>query len=155
MIFNWFVATTVNEVGISWFDFYSIGHICFGIGVFLFFSLLYTIPKSKGYTPILSLFAVFIATAIILVLWEVVENTFLFWSNLKFENRADSIQNSFTDIVLGAIGALGAWLFAYLIYEKEKNIWDYYIFGLISFGLWLGIFVILRYFTLLNAPIFS
>ena len=155
MIFNWFVATTVEEVGVSWFDFYSIGHICFGIGVFLFFSLLYTIPKSKGHTPILSLLAVFIATLVILVLWEVVENTFLFWSNLKFENRPDSIQNIFTDIILGAGGALGAWLFAHLIFEKKKNIWAYYIFGLISFGLWIGIFVILRYFTLANSPVFS
>ena len=48
MLFNWLIATTTEEVGLSWFDFYSIGHITFGIGIFLFFSFFYTIQKYKG-----------------------------------------------------------------------------------------------------------
>ena len=88
MIFNWLFAENVSEVGISWFDFYSIGHICFGIGLFLFFSLFYTIPKKKGHTPIFSLLFVFICTLIILGLWELFENTlFRAWGSLfKKEN---------------------------------------------------------------------
>ena len=60
MLLNLWFATTADEVGISVFDFFSIGHICFGIGLFLFWSLFYTIPKKKGRIPIFSLLFVFI-----------------------------------------------------------------------------------------------
>ena len=74
MLFNAIFATDVLEVGISWFDFYSIGHLCLGIGLFLFFSLFYTIPKKHGKVPIFSLLLVFILTVILAVVWEIVEN---------------------------------------------------------------------------------
>ena len=153
MILNEIVATTTSEVGVSWLDFYSIGHICFGIGVFLFFSLFYSIPKARGDTPLLSLLAVFILTFIILIAWEVLENTLLLILNLKFENRTDSPQNIFTDMIFGTIGALGACLFAYESFEREKKHWPYYVFGLISFAIWIGVFIILRYLTFMNSPI--
>jgi uncharacterized membrane protein YeaQ/YmgE (transglycosylase-associated protein family) len=155
MILNAIIATTTSEVGISWLDFYTIGHICFGIGAFLFFSLFYTIPKSKGSVPIFSLLFVFILTLIVLVAWEIFENTILFLSNLKFENRPDSLQNIFSDIMFGVIGGLGTWLFAYKTFEKDKKIWPYYLFGIIGLGLWFGVFIILRYLTFMNSPIFS
>jgi hypothetical protein len=155
MLLNEIIATTTNEVGISWLDFYSIGHICLGIGVFMFFSLFYTIPKAKGSTPMFSLLLIFILTFIILSLWEILENTILFLTHLKFEDRLDSPQNIFTDMVFGILGSLGAWLFAYWIFEKEKKLWPYYVFGLISFGLWLGVFIILRYLTFMNSPMIS
>ncbi|TFG30465.1 MAG: DUF2585 family protein [Promethearchaeota archaeon] len=155
MILNEIIATTSSEVGISWFDFYSIGHICLGIGVFLFFSLFYTIPKSKGKTPIFSLLFVFILTIIILIAWEILENTLLLVMNLKFEDRNDSPQNIFTDMIFGTLGGLVAWIFAYITFEKDKKVWPYYTFGLIAFALWLVIFIILRNLTLHNAPIIS
>ena len=68
--------------------------------------------------------------------------------HLKFEGRPDSLQNMSTDIILGTIGAIGAWIFAYLAFEKDKKILLYYIFGIINFSLWLGVFIILRYLTL-------
>jgi hypothetical protein len=148
MFLNEIIATTAKEVGNSWFDFYSIGHIAFGVAVFMFFSLCYTIPKAKGSTPIFSLLFVFILTLIVLILWEVLENTLLLSIGLKFENRMDSPQNIFTDIICGVLGSIGAWLFAKWVFEKEKKIWPYYVFGLISFGIWLSIFIILRYITL-------
>lgn len=151
MILNAIIATTTSEVGISWLDFYSIGHICFGIGAFMFISLLYSIPKAKGYTPIFSLLMVFISIMAIMVLWEIFENYVFFWigwEHLKFEGRPDSLQNMSTDILLGTIGAIGAWIFAYLAFEKDKKILLYYIFGIINFSLWLCVFIILRYLTL-------
>jgi len=148
MLFNDFIATVADEVGLSWFDFYSIGHICFGVGLFLFFSLFYTIPKKKGKTPIFSLLFVFILTMFFVILWEIIENTVFIFFDWKFEGRADSWQNITTDILMGAVGGLGSWLFAYLIFEKDKNAWGYYIFGFIGFGLWLSVFMILRYLTL-------
>ena len=74
MLFVDLFATDISMVGIAWFDFYSIGHFCFGIAVFLIFSLFYTIPKNKGYKPIFSLLFVFICSLIILVVWEAIEN---------------------------------------------------------------------------------
>ncbi|TFG08973.1 MAG: hypothetical protein EU539_00855 [Promethearchaeota archaeon] len=154
-LFNWLVATEVSEVGTSWFDFYSIGHICLGIAIFLFFSLFYTIPKARGSTPIFSLLFVFIITLILLIAWEVLENTLLFMLDLKFENRLDSFQNIFTDIIMGLLGGLIAWLFAYFTFEKHWKLWPYYTFGIICFAVWLGVFIILRELTFLNSPVIS
>ena len=148
MILNEIIATKTSEVGVSWFDFFSIGHICFGIGVFLFFSLCYSIPKARGDTPILSLLAVFILTFIILIAWEVVENTLFLELGLKFGNRRDSPRNIFTDIVFGSLGALGMLLWAYEAFEKGKKHWPYYVFGLIMFVIWLGVFSFLRVLTI-------
>lgn len=149
MLFNWLIATDISEVGISWFDFYSIGHICYGIGLFLFFSLFYTIPKKRGAIPIFSLLFVFILTMIFVILWEVVEHFVFLDLGWKFEDRPDSLQNMSTDVLLGALGGLGTWLFAYLTFEKDKNSFAYYTFGIIGFGVWLCVFIILRYMTLI------
>ena len=126
MLFNWLIATEINEVGVSWFDFYSIGHICFGIGLFLFFSLFYTIPKKHGNKPIFSLLFVFILTMIFAVLWEVLEHLVFLPMGWKFEDRPDSWQNITTDIVLGALGGLSTLVFAYITFEKDKNSFAYY-----------------------------
>lgn len=153
MLLNEFFATDISEVGIAWFDFYSIGHICFGIGLFLFFSLFYTLPKRKyGTTPIFSLLFVFILTIISSILWEIVENLVFLDLGWKFEDRLDSWQNMTTDVLLCGIGGLGTWLFAYITFEKDKNSFAYYTFGLISLGVWLGVFIILRYLTFQNSP---
>ena len=148
MLFVDLFASDPSQVGLAWFDFYSIGHICFGIGVFLFFSLFYTVPKNKGHTPIFSLLFVFICTMIIIIIWEVFENTLFIEIGWKFEGRADSWQNITTDILVGAVGGLGSWLFCYIIFIKEKNIWAYYIFGIIGFAIWLVVFIILRIYTI-------
>jgi len=153
LIFNEWFATEVSEVGISWFDFYSIGHICFGIGLFLFWSLFYTIPKKKGKVPIFSLLFVFMLTIACAIIWEIVEHIVLLNLGLKFENRPDSWQNMSTDVFLCAVGGLGTWLFAYLTFEKEKSSFAYYTFGLIGFGVWISVFIILRYLTFQNSPI--
>ena len=154
MLLSEFFATDTSEVGISWFDFYSFGHLCFGIGLFLFFSLFYTIPKRKyGTTPIFSLLFVFLLTMICSVIWEIVENLVFLDLGLKFEDRADSWQNITTDLLLCAFGGLGTWLFAYITFEKDKNVFAYYAFGLIGFGVWICVFMVLRYITFQNSPI--
>ncbi|MHA1913444.1 MAG: hypothetical protein ACW986_09120 [Promethearchaeota archaeon] len=153
MLFNELIATEVLEVGVSWFDFYSIGHICLGIGLFLFFSLFYTIPKKRGNVPIFSLLLVFILTVILAIVWEIVENVIFLNLGWKFENRPDSWQNITTDVLLCAVGGLGTWIFAYITFEKDKKAFAYYAFGIIGFGVWIGVFIILRYLTFQNSPI--
>jgi uncharacterized membrane protein YeaQ/YmgE (transglycosylase-associated protein family) len=87
------------------------------------------------------------------VLWEVLEHFVFLPLGLKFENRADSWENMSMDVVLGAIGGLGTWLFAYITFEKDKNSFAYYTFGIIGFGVWISIFIVLRYLTFHNSPI--
>lgn len=155
MLLNWFIASTVDEVGISWFDFYSIGHICMGIGIFLFFSLFYTIPYSKSNESqvLLPLWVVWIITILLAIGWEWLENVVFVDLGIKFEGRIDSIENMLTDIILVAIGGLGSWAVCHLVFKKEKNAWDYYVFGIIGFSIWILIFLILRFLTFHNSPI--
>jgi len=56
------VATNINEIGISFFDFYSFGHLAMGVGLFLFFSTLiyyflkkFNLKASLCYSLILSI----------------------------------------------------------------------------------------------------
>jgi hypothetical protein len=148
MLFVDLFATDPSMVGIAWFDFYSIGHFCFGIGMFLFFSLFYTIPKHNGKTPIFSLLFVFILVVLVLVLWEALENLVFINIGWKFEDRLDSWQNITTDLLIGVFGGIVSWIFCHLVFVREKNIWAYYIFGIIGFVLWLVVFIILRALTI-------
>lgn len=148
MLFVDLFATDPSMVGVAWFDFYSIGHFCFGIGMFLFFSLFYTIPKHKGKTPIFSLLFVFIVVVFILVLWEALENLLFINLGWKFEGRLDSWQNITSDLLIGAFGGIVSWIFCHLVFVKEKSIWAYYIFGIIGFILWFVVFIILRALTI-------
>ena len=148
MLFAELFATDPSMVGLAWFDFYSIGHLCFGIAIFLFFSLFYTIPKHKGKTPLFSLLFVFILTLGILILWEALEYFVFIDLGWKFEGRADSWQNMTTDLIIGAFGGIVSWIFCHEVFVKDKNIWAYYIFGIIGFALWLVVFMVLRAFTI-------
>ncbi len=154
MIINWFLATTTEEVGVSWFDFYSIGHVCFGLGVFLFFSFLYTIPKQRGNDPLVPLWLVFVFAIVILIGWEFLENIIFIEMGIKFEGRLDSAQNIATDLILGTIGALLNLYAAKDIIDKNKDLKGYYITGIVAFSIWLLVFIILRYVTFWNSPIF-
>jgi hypothetical protein len=148
MLFVDLFAIDPSMVGIAWFDFYSIGHFCFGIAVFLIFSLFYTIPKHKGNTPIFSLLFVFIVTMGILILWEFLEYFVFLGLGWKFEGRPDSWQNITTDLLIGAFGGIVSWIFCHEVFVKDKNIWAYYIFGILGFSIWLGVWYIVRAFTL-------
>lgn len=150
MIGNWFIAENTSEVGQSLLDFFSIGHLCGGIAIFLFFSLFYTIPMSKeeGNSQVyLPLWAVWIITVAIGIIWEILENTILYDIGLKFEARLDTTKNLIMDIILVGVGGLGSWLFAHLLFRSHKSPWPYYVFGIINVILWLGVFVIWRYIT--------
>ncbi len=148
MLFVDLIATDPSMVGIAWFDFYSIGHLCFGIAVFLFFSLFYTIPKHRGKTPIFSLLFVFIVTIMILLLWEALENFLFIDLGWKFEGRPDSWQNITTDLIIGTFGGTVSWIFCHEVFVKDKRIWTYHVFGNIAFTLWIVVFMILRALTI-------
>ncbi len=151
MLFNKFIAEFSGEVGQSWFDFFTIGHLCMGIGIFLLFSLFYTIPmgKDKGVSRIiLPLWVVWIITVLMGILWEIVENTIFYHIGIKFETRLDSFQNIFTDILFVGLGGLITWILAHFIFKAQKRAWVYYVFGITGLSLWIGLFIVLRYLTL-------
>jgi hypothetical protein len=149
LLIEWF-ATSAENVGIAAFDFYSLGHIAMGVGIFLFFSLFYTIPmRGKGNSRVLlPLWAVWIITVACGILWEWVENSLFIDLGIKFEGRHDSLINIITDIIFVGIGGLGMWYLAHLIFEKGKFIFFYYIIGITGFLLWISIFIVLRSATL-------
>ncbi len=149
MLFECIIGFTIEEAGICWFDFFSIGHLCFGLGTFLIISLFYTIPKHKGNVPIFSLLFVFILTLIVLIAWEIVENVVFVAIGWKFEDQPDSWQNITTDLIIGVIGAIINCVAAYETVDKweGKGIRWYYFTGVIAFVIWLVFFFILRYFT--------
>ncbi len=148
MLLNWLIGTTPEEVGIALFDFFSIGHITFGIGIFLLFSFFYTIQTKRGITPYFSLLFVYICTFCVLLIWELLENTLFVSLGIKFEGRLDSWMNILTDLIMGAFGGLCTWFLCYQFVERDKNINVYYAFGLTCFAIWFIFFFILRFFTL-------
>jgi len=150
MLLNDWITTGGSEVGISALDFYSIGHICMGIGIFLFFSLFYTIPmKSKGDSRVLlPLWAIWIITVACGIAWEYIENTLFIELGIKFEGRQDSMINIITDIIFVGVGGLGMWYLAHLLFQKDKYTFFYYLLGITGFLLWISIFIILRSATL-------
>ena len=143
MMFNWLFAENLAEVGISWFDFYSFGHICFGIAAFTILSLFYTIPKKRGKTPLVSLLFVFLFSIVLFIGWELLENLLFIQIGWKFEGRVDSWPNIIIDILMGMVGALGSWGFFKLLFNMN-SFWVYYLFGICGFSLWLGVFMIMR-----------
>jgi len=151
-MFNWFIAVGIEEVGISFFDFYSVGHICMGIGIFLLFSLFYTIPmaKEEGSSQILlPLWGIWLITVIIGIIWEIIENTLFFDLGIKFEGRLDSPANIISDILCVALGGGGMWIFAHLIFKYQKKTWPYYLLGILGLAAWIIVFLILRATTLI------
>ena len=150
-LFDWIIASTSEEVGISAFDFYSFGHICMGIGIFLVISLFYTIPMSNDSTSrvIFPLWLIWIFTIVCGIIWEYVENTYFITWGIKFEGRHDSVINMVFDVVLVAIGGLGTWFLAHIVYSKFKKHWIYYTWGILCFMLCLGLFIFGRYLTLI------
>lgn len=140
------VATNINEVGISFFDFYSLGHIAMGIGLFLFFSTLiyYFLKKvnlktSLCYSLILSIIGG--------IVWEIIENILFFKWGIKFEGRKDSIYNLATDLFFVGIGAY-LMLLLRTKFKTNKEVIRYYIFGILTFLFFILAYFIFKYLTL-------
>lgn len=140
------VATNINEIGVSFFDFYSFGHITMGIALFLFFSTLiyYFLKKvnlktSLCYSLILSIIGG--------IVWEIIENILFFKWGIKFEGRKDSIFNLATDLSFVGIGAY-LMLLLRTKFKTNKEVIKYYIFGILTFLFFILAYFIFKYLTL-------
>lgn len=141
------IATNINEVGISLLDFFSIAHICMGIGMFLFFSFIYyyffkkTDFKSSLYCSCLLSLAGAIG-------WELIENIlFLNWG-LKFGNVADSIFNLVSDLFFVGTGAFFMMVLRFKFDTYKKKISDYYLIGSLIFLFYISLYFLFRHLTL-------
>ncbi len=139
-------ATNINEVSLSFFDFYSFGHIAMGIGMFLFFSVViyYFFKKIKLKN---GLRASLILSIIGGIVWEIIENIFFIKWGIKFEGRGDSLFNLLTDLIF--VGG-GAYLMLLLRtkFKTNKEINKYYILGILTFLLFILMYFIFEYLTL-------
>ncbi|MFW9971447.1 MAG: hypothetical protein ACFFDF_14730 [Candidatus Odinarchaeota archaeon] len=137
-----FIGLLEDYVGRSPWDYYSWGHIAFGIGAFSLYSLIITIWElAIGPAPVpwyLILLLVFISA----VIWEIFENTVLWRLGLKYEHRKDTFVNAFFDIFFAVLGGLVTWLLKWIIMDLigERGRW-FYVSSLCLFLL-----VIIAYF---------
>jgi hypothetical protein len=137
--------TTGSEVGISWFDAYSLVHVGIGVSIFFFLSLLHTIPKFQSKKEWLSMLSVFILTIFLLIGWEIIENTLVLALGIKASGKIDSPQNLTSDLIFGILGAGFLLIVFNIFYEEKKMEWVYYVIGGVSSSLY---FIYLLIFAL-------
>ena len=137
-----FIGLLEDYVGRSPWDYYSWGHIAFGIGAFSLFSLINTIWELIiGPAPV-SWYIILLFVLTVSIIWEIIENTILWRVGLKYENRKDTFINAFFDIVFVVVGGAAAWYLKWLIMDVmlERGRW-FYVSALCLFLL-----VIIAYF---------
>jgi hypothetical protein len=137
-----FVGLLDDYVGRSPWDFYSWGHIAFGIGAFSIFSLIITLWELFIGPSTLPWYYILIFVIIVGVGWEIIENTILWKLGVKYENRKDSFINAFFDILFVILGGLATWLLKWIIMDVlgELGRW-FYLSAIIFF-----VIILIAYF---------
>lgn len=142
-----FVGLLENYVGRSPWDYYSWGHIAFGIGAFSLYSLIITLWELlTGPAPV-PWYSILLLTFVTGVIWEIIENTILWRLGLKYENRKDTFINAFFDVFFVFIGALATWLLKWIIMDvlSERGRWFYVsaicLFLLIIIAYFIGFYI--------------
>ncbi|MHA1884534.1 MAG: hypothetical protein ACXAAI_11190 [Promethearchaeota archaeon] len=143
-----FVGLLEDYVGRSPWDFYSWGHIAFGVGSFSIFSLIITLWEHYVGPATMPWFWILIFVIIVAVGWEIIENTIIWKLGAKYENRRDSFVNAFFDILFGILGGLTTWFFKWIIMDVMGVLgrW-FYVSAIILFVLILIAYFIGFYIT--------
>ena len=119
---------TGSELATDWIDVWSAGHIGFGMTMFCFLSLMYTLPRRDENKELISILYVFIITILGLIMWEIVENTLLLEVGIK--SMPDSPQNIISDLIFGVFGAGSQLILFNFFYEEKEKVKIYYGFGI-------------------------
>ncbi|MFX1373900.1 MAG: hypothetical protein ACFFCE_18790 [Promethearchaeota archaeon] len=137
-----FVGLLNDYVGRSPWDYYSWGHIAFGIAAFSIFSLIITVWEMLIGPATMPWYYILIFVLIVAVCWELIENTIIWKLGLKNENRKDSLINSLFDIIFVILGGASTWLLKWIIMDVMGHLgrW-FYLTALIYFLL-----ILLAYF---------
>lgn len=143
-----FVGLLEDYVGRSPWDYYSWGHIAFGIAAFSIFSLLITIWELFISPATMPWYYILIFVLIVGVGWELIENTIIWKLGLKFENRKDSFINALFDIIFVVAGGAATWLLKWIIMNVMGHFgrW-FYLSAIILFCLVLIAYFIGFYIT--------
>lgn len=143
-----FVGLLEDYVGRSPWDFYSWGHIAFGIGAFSIFSLIITLWEQYVGPATMPWFWILIFVIIVAIGWEIIENTILWRLGAKYENRRDSFVNAFFDILFGILGGLATWFLKWIVMDIMGALgrW-FYVSAIILFVLILIAYFIGFYIT--------
>ena len=145
------VAETKDETARAPWDYFSWGHVDMGIGSFLLLVLINIIPTyvDQALVYIIPYWVMLVLTICVGIVWEIVENTLLVHTGLKFENRRDSFVNAFWDVIFVSIGALYIWIVKGIMINilGVHLILEFYIVGIVSFIVVLIAFFIGRAMT--------
>ena len=142
-----FVGLLEDYVGRSPWDYYSWGHIAFGIAAFSIFSLIITLYELFIGPSAVPWYFILLFVLITAVIWEIVENTILWRLGLKHENRKDSFINAFFDIIFVIVGGIGTWLLKWIIMDVvgERGRWFYVsalcLFLLVLIAYFIGFYI--------------
>ena len=142
-----FVGLLEDYVGRSPWDYYSWGHIAFGIGAFSIFSLIITLWELFIGPAVLAWYFILIFVIIVGIGWEIIENTILWKLGVKYENRKDSFINALFDVLFVILGGLATWLLKWIIMDvmEELGRWFYLsaiiLFVIILIAYFIGFFI--------------
>jgi hypothetical protein len=142
-----FIGLLEDYVGRSPWDYYSWGHLAFGIGGFSLFSLIITLGEFLVGTTPLPWYFILLFVVIAGIIWEIFENTILWRLGLKYENRKDTFINTFFDILFVFIGGIGTWLLKWIIMDVmlERGRWFYVsaicLFLLVIIAYFIGFYI--------------
>lgn len=142
----------------SAFDFWSMGHLLAGMGIFMLAFTIYFIIKNidksisepSTLVPPSSkkMFFSWLITLIAAIIWELLENTIFYWVGWK--DRLDSAINISTDIILWSMGGIIAWYLTYLMFVSKEYIYVYYLFTLTYLITFFVIFILFGFITFGN-----
>ncbi len=141
------IALNEPEISIASFDYWSIAHFLWGVSLFVIAFTIGWIIKNRTGTPkdpindpeFKSFVLYWLIIVIISGLWELIENTLLYFVGIKV--IFDSATNIITDITIWGIGGCVSWYMTDLMFLSDKYLRAYYIYGFMCLTMGLIIFI--------------
>lgn len=145
MLLNVIIAETTDEVGVAFLDYFTWGHLMMGFIFFTLASFLHVlfryvlnaeekVANNFKDDPV-PIWVALIITIALGALWDVVENTLFISMDIKFEGRADSALNIFSDILFVSIAGLICLILWYLILKPGEMKTAYIIYLIYIIGI--------------------